>query len=263
MKKRLFKRLLAFTFAEVMISLAVIGVIAALTMPGILTDYQNKAFASGLANSIGILEKGFEKMMIDDKVSKFTRTTFYRKNTDRWQMQTDPMMESYFKSSYDPNITFEYNPFRGYVEYTGIICVGEMAEIPYDDEYIEMWPERAGQTYFGCTEYGEGTEPRYITQNPYLSGKPRVLHNGSFVWMKSLEAMRGRDYMKLSGIAAIIHIDVNGAKGPNTYGYDIQKVALQQDGRIVPLNLDTYDEYTSDGTVGAKRIRDDGWKIKY
>ncbi|MBQ8168983.1 hypothetical protein IJZ97_06175 [bacterium] len=222
--KKGFKKFSAFTFAEVMISLTIIGVIAALTMPNILQDYQNRTFTSGLANSISILEKGFEKMMIDDRVSKIERTRWVRQGSSG-ELQNNEIFDNYFRVVYGTEyFSYEkYSPFRGYIE------------------------------------YGEPPEPRYITKYPSIpSGAPKLLNNGSYVWVKKVS-----EAVQMSNLILIVYVDVNGSKGPNMYGYDLQKLGVDVNGRVVPLNLDPEAEYSLDGAVGAKRIRDDGWRIKY
>ena len=53
----------AFNFAEVMITIAVIGVVAALTMPGIVAHYHEKEYVSQLAKSLSQFEQAMQIIM--------------------------------------------------------------------------------------------------------------------------------------------------------------------------------------------------------
>lgn len=53
--KNIFKRINAFTLAEVLITLAIIGVVAALAMPAVLSNVQQTEFRTGLRKAISVL----------------------------------------------------------------------------------------------------------------------------------------------------------------------------------------------------------------
>ena len=60
----------AFTLAEVLITLGIIGVVAALTMPSLITNYQKKAFATKLKQTYSILKNAEELSTIENGQSK-------------------------------------------------------------------------------------------------------------------------------------------------------------------------------------------------
>ena len=53
----------AFTFAEVMITITVIGVVAALTMPSIVKHYHEKEYVAQLQKSISQFEQAMQNIM--------------------------------------------------------------------------------------------------------------------------------------------------------------------------------------------------------
>lgn len=55
----------AFTLAEVLITLGIIGVIVALTLPTVMTNYRNKVFETGLNTAYSLLLQGLSRMSSD------------------------------------------------------------------------------------------------------------------------------------------------------------------------------------------------------
>ena len=55
-----------FTLAEALITLGIIGVIAAITMPMVTQDAHNQANAAKLASTVADLESAFNKMILDE-----------------------------------------------------------------------------------------------------------------------------------------------------------------------------------------------------
>jgi prepilin-type N-terminal cleavage/methylation domain-containing protein len=52
-----FKPLIGFTLAEVLITLGIIGIVAALTMPSLMANYQKKAAATRLKQTYSMLNQ--------------------------------------------------------------------------------------------------------------------------------------------------------------------------------------------------------------
>ena len=75
------KKSFGFTLAEVLITLGIIGVVAAMTLPTLIQNYQKKTYIEGLKVGISILEQGFKAAMADDGVDDLADTTLW-KNCD-------------------------------------------------------------------------------------------------------------------------------------------------------------------------------------
>ncbi len=255
----------AFTLAEVLITLAIIGVVAVLTVPTLMQNYQKKVFVSQLQKTMSLLDTGFRLMMANEGVDYIYQTkTWQEEGLDSaGRINARPTFQKYFKSTYkdDPKLIENYS--LEYREYFMTTCQNyEYIEKPYDQEYIDRFPWTEGGTTFvnECTEYADESQGfRWMTTGDLpgmISGQiPTILNNGVFVWIAGKEN---------GEIIAIAYIDVNGKNNPNQAGYDIQKLGIRPDGHVVPMNIDGDGEYdTVGGSIGAKRIKDDGWKIKY
>src|SRR5574344_1738237 len=62
----------AFTLAEILIVLAIIGVVAALTIPTLMNNIQDKEFETAQKKANSILANGFKLMMAKNEVYKIT-----------------------------------------------------------------------------------------------------------------------------------------------------------------------------------------------
>lgn len=80
-----------FTLAEVLITLGIIGVVAAITMPTLITKYQKHATVNKLKNSYSILVQAFERAKSD-----------YGLDINEWEIQgsTDTEKSKYFAETY-------------------------------------------------------------------------------------------------------------------------------------------------------------------
>ena len=72
MKKR------GFTLAEVLIAMAMVGVISALTMPTFIANSRNKAHAAKLASTVSAVESAFQSMMASQAEDELANTRFGR-----------------------------------------------------------------------------------------------------------------------------------------------------------------------------------------
>ena len=67
----------AFTLAEVLITLGIIGVVAALTLPTLISNYQKQVYVNQLKKSVSVLSNGFKLMMAHDGVTELKDTEAY------------------------------------------------------------------------------------------------------------------------------------------------------------------------------------------
>ena len=50
----------AFTLAEVLITLAIIGIVAAVTIPSVIANYQQQEFKTGLRKAVSVLNEAIQ-----------------------------------------------------------------------------------------------------------------------------------------------------------------------------------------------------------
>ncbi|CDE43696.1 general secretion pathway protein G [Clostridium sp. CAG:768] len=90
-----YKRKSGFTLAEVLITLGIIGVVAALTIPTVLSKYREKVYLTQLKKMVSMVEKALERINVETGSICDTYTSCYNKDV-------------YSKASCFNNILFEY-----------------------------------------------------------------------------------------------------------------------------------------------------------
>lgn len=258
-------RRLGFTLAEVLITLAIIGVVAALTIPTLVTNYQKKSYVTKLQKNYSMLLNSFKLMFADEGVDYFSQTNYFKglgldnggygvedldvkALNDRYLSKYIKIIQSCSDSSLDNNClmnSVEYKLLNG----------DDMGTI---------------------SEFIGGIKMGYL-----------ITPDGSTIW--------------IIPYASMIVIDVNGQSGPNVLGRDLFIFMFGDDEtensntvfRLIPLgtqwamcenahsyfcpsNPDLFNENpelcgklgSSDVTMAtgegcAERIMLEGWKMNY
>lgn len=246
--------------AEVLITLGIIGIVAALTLPSLIADYRNEAYVRQLQKSINTIENGLKKAIADDEVDSLTDTALIQSITGSsyYSFGGDRTFESnlkkYFKIiSVEPDIQREFAQLNG------------SSKIPYA----------------GVINFADGTSVMEVKLSKMLTTDAKE----KCELIKSLGgntcATVGRFY-----------IDVNGYKKPNKFGRDVFFFSVTDNGRLLPhygkdaallveqVPLETNSSYWgttislcgergkplsryANGTGCAARIIENGWKIDY
>lgn len=125
-----------FTLSEVLITLGVIGVVAALTIPSLSMSYQRRIWESKLKKVYAIATNACERMLVEEHVSRVNETEIYGQYVSESGL-TDTEIKKYFKTMksggvvankgyaiYIPDgavlyLVAENNGFRFYTDVTG------------------------------------------------------------------------------------------------------------------------------------------------
>ena len=185
----------AFTLAEVLITLGVIGVVAAVTMPMLINKYRERQFISGLQKSISTMENAYKLAYYENGESD----DFGYKVAEYVPLPPEQGDGVYNKNgSYDSDKFFQ--------------ALSQYLNIAKD---CGMNGEKDG--CFPETIYSPFSENTWnlVTMQGY-SRRFFILNDGTSIGVTG----GGNTY-----------IDVNGLKGPNTLGIDVFQVGLKN-GRV-------------------------------
>ncbi len=178
-----------FTLSEVLITLVIIGIIAAITVPLIVSSYQKKILASQFKKMYSTMENAINFV----------------------NAQSGTSMECYlydFYKSDSPYHTSECTEFwEEFLKQINIIKVCEKDDTTCRPKY---------KTKEEVLQAG-GTQQERSCSHPISSMKGFVLSDGSIFYLY---------YMPTTGlpnshVSTFFGIDVNGIKGPNKWGYDL------------------------------------------
>ncbi|MBO6087777.1 type II secretion system protein [bacterium] len=222
-----------FTLAEVLITLGIIGVVAAITLSTLIKNYQKHVWVNQLKKEYSILSQGFQKMMADDGVTQLSDTTVFGKIQNGCTAYHD--IESADCKDF-------LNEFKKYFK---------VISIDKDSEY----------------KIRKKDSSNYYTYNENII----KLADGSFLIYHNF-SKNGNDTR--------FDLDINGKKGPNTYGRDIFYFNYRNNGKMVPLGSAEGAHYwktaqfyyglscgkdSENGDWGGclARIIEEGWKMNY
>lgn len=203
---------IAFTLAEVLITLGIIGVVAAMTLPTVVANYQKKAYVTQLKRSISLWEQVFKKMMADDGVDSLKDTTVFNKINGT-------LCDNNSSSSVCDDFYKELG------KYVKIINIAKANEVNYTYKWLKkgstpIWPDRATSNVIFLSDNTliQAYKFRKAPESPQPIPCDVVTQNGG----------------KMCEVMGNLSIDINGLKGPNVNGRDVFTFNISGNGLLIP-----------------------------
>lgn len=251
----------AFNFSEVMITMTVIGVVAALTMPGLVAHYHEKEYVSQLAKSLSQFEQAMQNIMFRHECTDIDCTGVFSSTT------ADNAWNNKFSEEMNKSIK--------------IVRTAKSGEA--------MMPTIK-------SKYLKPKDTPLTTASDWrsTSGFKFMTPDGVFylVEPKGCVAVAHQYISTINNLCAEVLIDVNSERRPNQYGRDIFKFIVAQNGHLYPIYGRDYAKAYSGDTTGsdywrnnealcagdkklydapanvsgdgcAARIMEEGWKMNY
>ena len=184
----------AFTLAEVLITLAIIGVVAAMTIPTLIQNHQKRSLEVATKKFYSMMSQAVKQYMADEGVDDLRNTALASDNYGE-ETSSPEAIES----------------IRNFV--TKYLKVAKECDHDANDCFATNYKAWNG----GETTYGNFTE----TAN-WTSRRDYVLADGAVIRI-------GYSYSELP---IDLYVDVNGKKGPNRVGYDLWNMDIFYDGVI-------------------------------
>ena len=220
----------AFTLAEILITLGIIAIVAAMTMPSLIANYQKK-------RTVAQLKKAYSTF-----AQALVQSQYENQNSSEWEV-TD------LGSSYDENLKYFETYWKPYLKVIKVCKT--MSECGYDITAYASVSDRNNYRYYGPGNnvpgfiYGDGTYA-YIRPYSYHPDTP------------------GFDKLQL------LSIDLNGPQRPNMIGRDVFQFEIDiSRGVISGYTYVSPDMCTKDKIANstkyargcAGKIMHDGWEI--
>lgn len=231
------KKKLAFTLAEVLITLGIIGIVAAMTIPALINKKQKAEIETQLKENYSIIQQSL-KMAENDDIA----------------------IDSYLAENIESVKSWFYTNLAPYMKYSHVCFNAE-----------GCWQS------MGPTKTLAGSVARYNQTNIGVGYNIVTikLNNGANVSFDSygtndIKTLLGRN-CTYEDKALGIFIDVNGDRKPNIIGKDIY-VAVWTDKGLLPAGIDET-EATVDSNCSATantvnagyycllKVKNNGWKI--
>ena len=213
-----------FTLIELIITMGIVGVVAALVAPGFMINNRNAANASKLSATVSDLENAFSSM-----TAKGQAMDLYE--TEAWQEMGGSFTGTTSDSSVDKVIT----------------KLAEYINIMPNQDYKNAANFYSGiKTYDIAADGGKGNTHSFSSGNG-SQGRALSLKSGAVVFAYLVDNSyddiddEQEDVKKiveaggsLKSVAGELMIDVNGKAAPNTIGRDIFYFYLGSDGILYP-----------------------------
>jgi len=234
-------RKIGFTLAEVLITLGIIGVIAALTIPTLIANTQKTEYVTGLKKAYSVWSQALQKMADDDGTPGDLKPFF-----DATEGDTQTMGDKIV-------------PFFSIAKNCGTTkkgCWADTISSKIDGSNPASGKDYTGDYYRFITADGMGVSFYY----PYKNC------NSSFDLSTNI-------------CMSAFYVDVNGLKKPNTYGRDIFEFKIIADNgpSLYPIGGKNLLEWVNndgcsfghggstnkDGDYCAGRVISEGWQMTY
>jgi prepilin-type N-terminal cleavage/methylation domain-containing protein len=183
-----------FTLAEVLITLAIVGVVAALTIPSLINKCQKIVWAKQAQKEYAMWTQVFKRILADNNTTSLSETELWSKIHDY---------------GFDSNCSLEEDFFTELGKYV------KFSIINFDPSETEGYPDYE-------MVFPNGIRIFFTFYKKAYSKSDTVC--------KKIKALGGN---MCSSIGAL-EIDINGAKGPNTLGRDRFGFELSDEGILYP-----------------------------
>lgn len=212
---------LGFTLAEVLITMGILGVLAALTTPALIADKRAKELETGLKKNASVIAQALNLYQAD------TGIVLRPGDAANWKEIRDIFILKYFKVLRDCG--------RGYLNGECVLNNGWGAD---DNSKIYT------------TLNGNSLNLHMFDDGQY------VLHDGSFILLE-YSISSGTTELAVSDF--FISVDVNGYnKKPNRLGQDLFTFQITKEGKLLPMGTkgtkysdDTYCSKTSTNNLNG------------
>lgn len=263
-------RKIAFTLAEVLITLGIIGVVAALTLPSLIANYRKQQYVNSLKTGYSILNNGLRTMMADESVDDIEDTELF----------------SVIKSvgTDTDTVASEQAAAKVLVKYfqkARLISRADLINKSSCKDLVGKGPRfwnLGDKTQCSGNYNMQYALPNGMTMSIFL--RDTCLH--ASLSDAEIAAVGG----KMTKNCGEIDLDINGEREPNQWGRDGYRFFITQSGSVVPRygkdNLIWYGKVdaewrknyintncnpksrTNEGFACAARIIElDNWEMKY
>lgn len=195
------KHITAFTLAETLLTLMIIGVVAALTIPALNQNLQRKSLQSSTKKAFSTLNQGLDRLVMN---VGYTPRYYYKAGQGSSANQTDKVLfwrefpKAFNVTKYCANNAYSNGCIPAY---KGNDTVAKEENPDISDSDLDYMSRNCG----GFSQSSiRNSVPAYVLADNIII----FPYNG----------------------APIFNVDVNGKNGPNKWGYDIFSFILVSDG---------------------------------
>ena len=205
-----------FTLAEILVALAIVGVVAAISIPTMVTESNKKIWANSLAVAVSNFENAITTYVLTEGATDLYGTESFR-DEDKNEFLEDVSSERLTLTRWNGTLSQYYLSTDNTKK---VKSLNPKKTTPYNlsnmlgsaTKNLAVWEANNGVSYvFSAKKYEPGVD---------------------------------FEESKLSCLAGLVMIDVTGQKGPNRLGRDIFFFVVDKSGHLYPYNGKEHIEYT-------------------
>ena len=217
----------AFTLAEVLITLGILGIVIAMTLPALVTNYQKKQFSAQLKKAYSTFSQAL--MMTQE----------FNGPSDTWW-------------TLEPSSTYEENLKYFELYWKPYINVLQICEKMKD----------CGYKITGYASVADLKNYKWYGPNNNVPGF--IFGDGTYAYIRPYNGNSTADNpQKLQ----LLSIDLNGPKNPNIIGIDVFQFMINTDKGVITgfgeghfCTIDMIDDVEDSRSCGSK-VMSDGWEF--
>lgn len=244
------RRYVGFTLAEVLITLGIIGVVAAITIPTLISKYQKQEYVTRLKKAYSEFNQALRLMANDYGCPGDLKCTKLFDGSDT--LMLGEALVKYFKVSKNCGLT----------------------------EPATCWPNT-------ISPYYDGSNRNHTAEDYYADHYNFITADGMTYSIRndSCADYNLSNEVNITQLCAHVWIDINGPKGPNNWGRDNFEFFITngkgpmlypwggkefadwggwwQDESGVPQSCDVSVPYDTQGEACAGKLLENGWNMDY
>ena len=198
-----------FTLAEVLLTLGIIGIVAAMTLPAVINNSRNKQLEAGLKRSYSVISQALDMYQAETGERIHPRTPSVKK-----------LLIKYLRTARDCGTGSE-NTEAALLK----ACIPNYVNTGSTEKNSTKYKTYNGETNMSLSYFDDGQF---------------VLNDGSLILMEN----RGSETRERP---LYISVDVNGYnKNPNRLGQDLFMFQIDQKGKLMPMGVEGTDYYSQD-----------------
>lgn len=234
---------LAFTLAEVLITLGIIGVVAAMTMPSLISNYQQKQYEAKYAKAQNVMANGIKMMMAQNDIYDVAELPIMSCSDDTCRNEElSKVFKSYSIVTDRSKLPEKYKNDPSLMKVIENADKNLLSRLNFDENIVK------------AATFNWSTDPDFVfrLEDSMLIGIKKASMTKSELGIDSNEmdtemAPHGISTRKINnGIRPSltvdtvtclqIFVDVNGSTAPNTVGKDMYEFVLSEKGRTTELS---------------------------
>lgn len=209
------KKIFGFTLAEVLITLGIIGVVAAITIPVLMQNYQKKVLIAKAKQGHSILENSIRRYMADNGCDDMLCLFDVTKSTEEVAREFSSVVKSSHICTKSEKTFCSYYPIKSNSPEVAYKVDGKYAA---GDSFGYLWRIYLPNGISYVIGMSKGS--------CILSGESPVLDKDGFDTGEKRPWSTDR--------CALVYMDTNGIQGPNQFGADVFRYDVKSDGKIYP-----------------------------